>query len=261
MPPRPLLLAALALAPLLTGLAGCGGTTRDPQMAMLVALSDRPADQRRAALTRVARSPDRGRVWARDGYRSIALLDADPSTRCVALRALGELDTPDIVDVAWRILNHTRTDAGRVRMPDEQVRWEATRGLADRLAGGRVPEDWHDRVRTTLLDRLRLDSARQVRLEAARGLGGCAGDRDVVLALIAALDDRDFAVAYECEEALVRLTGYTQGASSSAWQAWLAEHEGDLFARAGQMPHERQARQRNPWEKARRDTRRFFGLE
>lgn len=230
---------------------------RTPQQYMLVAVSDEDPDVRRDAAARVAASRQVDRDWAVKGFLALALLESDPQTRCVAVRALARSGDPRAVDGLLRILNWEREPPREVRPPDALCRWDATAGLAAMLAAGHVPPERRAEVEQTLISRLRRDEDRHVRIAAARGLGYCPS-RPAVEALIAGLRDPEFAVAFECEGALVRLTGQTHEGDAWAWREWVEAHRDDLFAGAGQVPPSRQPPYRNDLEKWAYRTREFF---
>ncbi len=226
---------------------------KTPQQYMLVAVSSEDPDLRRDAVARISKSKDYDREWAIKGFVAIALLDSDPQTRCVAMRALARTGDPRATETALKILNYRDYPPQEVWPPVALVRWDATVALADLSAAGKVPEEQRERVHKTLLERLRLDADRHARIAAARGLAYYPADQ-TVRALIEGLRDEDFAVAHQCEESLVRLTGRTHDADSAAWEQWLAENQDDVFAHSGEIPESRRPPYRNRWEKAAYDT-------
>jgi hypothetical protein len=263
--------AALSLAGLLT--AGCSDASADakldagfrrlftpqrtPQQYMLIAVSSEDADARRDAVTQIARSKQSKAEWAIKGFVAIALLESDPQARCVAIRALARTGDPRAVETVLRILNHREYPPQEVWPPDALCRWDATEVLASLSAAGAVPEDQREKVRKTLLDRLRSDTDRHARIAAARGLGCCATE-EVLKGLIDGLRDEDFAVVHECEGSLVRLTGETHDCNALAWEDWLEVNRETAFARAGQVPASRRPAYGNRWEKAAYDTHELF---
>jgi hypothetical protein len=167
-------------------LVGCNSSGRDFKLIssgrddMAIAVSDQPADVRREAATRVAESRSHDEPWAREGFTSLALLDEDTQTRCVAMRALGDSKDPNATLTLVRVLQRaTKPDDG-VREPSSGTRWDAAKVLADRLAEGKVVERDLPLVVAVLGERLRNDLSKHVRGEAARGLGGCVGQQSGV---------------------------------------------------------------------------------
>ena len=231
---------------------------RTPQQQMLIAVSSSDADLRRNALVRVAESKQYDAVWAVKGMTAIATLESDPHTRCVAIRGLARSGGAGVCATMLKILNHEQHPPEEIRPPDRLTSWEATVALADLSAGGDVPDDHAEAVRTTLIQRLRTDSERHTRIAAARGLGYYPAD-ETVKALIEGLRDTDFATVRGCEDSLIRLTGHTGNCIPYEWEVWYKEHSDDLFANAGAVLESRRLPYDNKWEKAVYEAKRFFG--
>lgn len=226
---------------------------RTPQQYMLVAVSSEDPDLRRDAVARISKSKHYDREWAIKGFVAIALLESEPQTRCVAIRALARTGDPRATETALKILNYERYPPQEVWPPVAVVRWDATQALAELSARGEVPEGSREDVFRTLLDRLRNDSDRHARIVAARGLAHYPDER-TVSALIEGLRDADFAVIHQCEESLVKLTGRTHDGDALAWEDWLEANGESVFAHAGEIPESRRPPYRNRWEKAAYDT-------
>lgn len=256
-------------------LAGCGGDNvsfstrldtgfkqlftgkRTASQNLVTAVSSPDPDVRRDAVAEISKSEDYDREWAIKGFVAIALLESDQQTRCVAIRALARTGDPRAVETALTILNVDDYKPEEVWPPTPLVRWDACVALADLSASGQVPPEQSERVRETLLKRLRLGTDRHARIAAARGLGEYQAE-SVVEALIDGLRDSDFAVAHQCENSLVRLTGYTHNTDAYAWQQWLESHRGDLFAHAGEVPESRQLPYDGRWGKFAYETKDLF---
>ncbi len=224
---------------------------------MLVAVASEDPDVRRDAVAQIAKSKQSKAEWAIKGFIAIALLESDAQARCVAIRALARTSDPRAVETMLKILHHREYPPQEVWPPDALCRWDATEVLANLSAAGAVPQEQRDRVRQTLLERLRSDSDRHARIAAARGLGYYA-DEEVLQGLIDGLRDEDFAVVHECEASLIRLTGETHDGNALAWSDWLEVNRGQAFARAGQVPVSRRAPYDDRWGKAAYDTRELF---
>ncbi|MFH1747946.1 MAG: HEAT repeat domain-containing protein [Planctomycetota bacterium] len=229
---------------------------RSPSQNMVAAFAAEDPDVRRAALAKVAQSKDYDRDWAIKGYVAIALLDDNEQARCVALRALARTGDARASETALKLLDYQNHPPAEIRPPGALTRWDAAEALARLSAAEQVPPEPRQQVREILGDRLRADVNRHVRIAAARGLGYYP-EAETVPALIAGLNDEDFAVAHQCEESLVRLTGYTHNCNALEWENWLTEHESDLFARAGQIPESRRLPYHNRLEKVGYDFKQF----
>lgn len=221
---------------------------RSPQQDILLAVSADDPDIRRESAARVSASKKFDAEWAIKSYVAIATLESDPQTRCVAIRALARTGDPRATETCLKILNYEKLPPQQIWPPVALVRWDATESLARLSENGQVPEEYRSQVHQSLLDRLRSDTDRHVRIAAAHGLGFYPTEESVV-ALIRTLGDRDFAVVHECETALVRLTGHTHNADAAAWETWLEENRTALFAHAGSIPDSRRAPYENGWQK------------
>jgi len=229
---------------------------RTPQQYMLVAVSDNDPDLRRKAVAKVAESDQSDQEWAIKGYIAIALVEDDPQTRCGAIRGLAQTGDPRATETMLKLLEYEKYPT-QVQPTDTLSRWDATAALADLSARDQVPEDQRSEVRRVLLDRLRNDTDRHVRIAAARGLGYYAYE-ECVGARISGLRDRDFAVAHECESALVRLTGRTHDCDALAWSEWFEANRDNLFAAAGEVPETRRPKYTSRLGKFAYDTKQFF---
>lgn len=211
---------------------------RPPRECMLVATSESDADTRREALVRVARSDQYAEPWAVDGYVAIALLELDPQTRCVAIRALARIGDERCAETLLRVLNFAAEDAQAVRPPVDVCRADAAEGVARLLEAGKLNDGQRARAAAILRPLVTTDSYAPVRRAAARALGFIP-EEESVRALIAGLRDTEFTVVYASEDALARLTGVTQRTNVAEWEAWFAANRDNPFAGAGQIPPER----------------------
>lgn len=227
---------------------------KTPQQYMLIAVSSEDPDARRDAVTRIAQSKLYTKEWAIKGFVAIALLESEAQTRCVAMRALARTGDPRATETALKILNNRDYPPQDVWPPVAIVRWDAAVALADLSANNQVPEELRPQVLKTLLAELRHDTERHARIAGARGLAYYPED-ETVTTLIDGLHDEDFAVAHQCEESLVKLTGYTHNSDVTAWQEWLETNREDMFAHAGEVPESRQPPYHNGVEKMMYDTR------
>jgi HEAT repeat protein len=221
---------------------------KTPQQYMLVAVSSEDPDARREAVAQISASKLYDREWAIKGFIAIALLESEPQTRCVAIRALARTGDPRATETALKVINYRDYPPEEVWPPVGLCRWDATAALADLSASHKIPEEYTEQVYKTLLDRLRNDDERHARIAAARGLAYYPRE-ETVQALIEGLRNEDFAVAHQCEESLVQLTGQTHDANVLAWEEWLAANRDDVFAHRGEIPASRRPPYRNAWEK------------
>ncbi len=226
---------------------------KTPQQYMLVAVSSEDPDARRDAVAQISRSKQYDREWAIKGFVAIALLESEPQTRCVAIRALARTGDRRATETALKILNYRDYPPQEVWPPVALCRWDALVALADLSAAGKIPEEYREPVYKALLDRLRNDDDRHARIAAARGLAYYPQE-ETVKALIEGLRDEDFAVAHQCEDSLVHLTGQTHEANVLAWEEWLAANPEGVFAHAGEVPESRRPPYRNGLEKGWYDT-------
>lgn len=216
---------------------------RPPRECMLVATSESDADTRREALVRVVRSDQYAESWAVDGFVAIALLEIDPQTRCVAIRALARIGDERCADTLLRILNFAAEDPHTVRPPADVCRADAAEGVARLLEAGKMNDKQRALAGTILRPLVTTDSSAAVRRAAARSLGFIR-DPESIRTLITGLRDTEFTVVYACEEALVRLAGVTHRTNVADWEAWFDANHENPFANAGRIPDER----RNPYD-------------
>ncbi len=226
---------------------------KTPQQYMLIAVSSDDADARRDAVVQISASKKLNQEWSIKGLVAIALLESEPQTRCVAIRALARTGDPRATEAALKIINHRDYPPQEVWPPVAICRGDATLALARLSENRQVPEEYLEQVYNTLLERLKRDDDRHTRIAAARGLG-CYQHADAVRALVDGLRDEDFAVAHECENSLVRLTGVTHNADVTGWEPWVAEHPDDFFVHAGEVPESRRPPYKNNVEKGWYDT-------
>jgi hypothetical protein len=200
---------------------------RTPQESALAALKSGDADFRYKTLVELAKSKAFRDDWAVKAMSVVVRTDPSPSVRALAVHNFGRIGDKrvlaDLVDA--------------MDDPETTVRIEASWSLSqfDVPACGA-----DDKIilgaRKVLLQGLATDSSLDVRINCAKGLGTFK-HRDVLMALVAALRDTDFAVRYESEFSLVRLTGTTFRGNAARWIAWLQDNK-DPFKNAGQTPPE-----------------------
>jgi hypothetical protein len=136
--------------------------------------------------------------------------DPDPTVRAASIAALGTHGTTSDVPAITRYL---RSDRNKI------VRWEAAKALQ---------KIHDDQAIAALLSAGREDEDKDVRMAAINALGQYP-QRRVFDGLVGALDDPDFGVAREAEQALRTLTGKDFGDRPGPWWQW-AEASEQIFA-------------------------------
>lgn len=194
---------------------------RTPQQRAIEALQAENPDERRKSLRAVVKNDKAGDEWAVKIFSSVAENDPDPQVRCMAIKGLRRSADERAVEPLLRVLNH-KDFPRKVRPPSDDVRWDATEVLAYISKLRNVPQEHIDWARRTLIRLVTEDPSRNVRICAARGLGSYR-HADALTALVRTLEDRDFAVQYEAENSLERLTGRRHNYDADVWRAWLAK--------------------------------------
>lgn len=181
-----------------------------PEEAARWAVDPFNADNRARGTLLLANAPWGGEdVYVRL-YRE-QIKDADPLVKAVAVRALAMHGSPEDVP----------TIAGLMSQSEKYLRWECARAL-QRLHNPVAIKPLTERLNT------KNEQEASVREAAASALGQYA-DRAAFDALVAALDDRDLAVASAARRSLSTLTGRDLGEDVRPWVAYSKE-SGDLFA-------------------------------
>lgn len=211
---------------------------------LVQALDASHPDDRRKAIDAVA---DSRFVSSDSNIRTTALVvksDVNFSVRQAAARSLGACGRSEGIEALLEALD-TPASPVLARPADASFRRSCLCGLERLASGGVTPEDT-TRLVSQVSTLLAKDANRDVRISAARLLGYFKTS-DSLTALVDALQQTDFAVTYEAEQSLVKLTGRTHRRDAKAWRAWLAEST-DPFAGAGQKPAELAgAEARRPW--------------
>ncbi len=208
--------------------------------------SPRPDDRRRGVVG-LADGPDATSDWAVKVFDTIARTDRDPMVRCAALRALSKSISSQRLPTALKLLKSADGDYEDVRQSPPPVRWAAARLLLILVQGSSFGEDQRGQITGALIERLPAESDRRVRLTMIETLGYFP-ERRVLVALVDALEDEDFAIQHAAELALAGLTGVTHDHYAAAWRKWLDETP-EPFARAGEIPPELRERRSKPmWD-------------
>lgn len=190
------------------------------------AQSDPQPDARRQAVIRIARSSHLTDEAVVESLANVARSDRSETVRVAAVVALGQANTVESCAYCAALL--PRDDVALDRFPPEAVRGEALAALERCAAGGLLSAKLADHVAQVAVRLLQMDLARGPRLAAARVLAYFPR-REVLDALIAALEQRDFAVCHAAEQSLQRLTGRSFDHNPQAWREFVAATD-DPFA-------------------------------
>lgn len=203
-----------------------------------MALEAENADDRRKGVIGLARSGDGRTDWAMKVYDTIARTDVNAATRCAAVHALAPASGAEQTPTLVKLLSSATQKYDDVRPAPGAVRWEAAKALHSVTARGAYSPEQRGEIVQTLLDAASGDKDRNVRLSAIDALGQFP-EPSVPPALVALLEEDDYALRHAAEVSLIALTGHTHDHSAEAWRAWLAQTP-DPFAEAGRTPPELQ---------------------
>lgn len=206
---RPASIATLAL--LLPTLSGCqqirrvndyfrGNTPGRDARLMEDAAS---ADNRRVGINELVENDFARNEPYTTRYRQIFLGDPDPLVRASALRALNLSRDVEAADLYVKALAD----------PDVQVRLEGAKALAN------MPTP--DAMDPLLKVLSAPDEDQDVRIAAANALKHYPR-RDVARALVAALDQRTFGVAWQARRSLRQITGVDYAFDDAAWLEYIS---------------------------------------
>ena len=220
---------------------------RSPQQAAVVALKGDNPDERYQALCEIAKSKSYKDEWAVTTLTVIARTDPNASVRALAMRTLGRVGDERVVAPLSEGLND----------PNPKVRAEAAYALSRiDFAHIKVDRKIIAKVEHNLKSVLTSDESVDVRINAAEALGQFK-DKSVLFALISALKDKDFAVRFQAEKSLVKLTGRTFYGNPARWLEWL-EKTKNPFKDAGTIPPELIKPKLNPWQRMRERMYQFY---
>jgi hypothetical protein len=220
---------------------------RTPQESALYAMKSSDADLRYKTLVELAKSKALRDDWAVKAIKVVVTTDPSSSVRALAAHNLGRIADQRVLATLIEALGDS----------DERVRQEAAWGLTQfDIAACGADAKTVAAAHRALLQVIASDTNVDVRINAARALGQFR-DRETVLTLIAALKDTDFAVRYEAEFSLVRMTGVTFQGNAGKWLAWLDKTK-EPFANAGEIPPELEQPKPGPFQKMKDDLYRFY---
>jgi len=186
-----------------------------------LALDAQNADHRREAIVRIAESRYADSEDAFNTLDTVARTDPVVQNRCIAVRAFAEYSDDRPVSTLLKIWQ-AGPGSQEALPPDDDIRWESALALQTLERKGVLEGSQRDMVRDLFIEMLTTGPTRNVRIVAAEALGSFQ-DRKVLHPLIAAVRNRDFAIADRAERALVELTGTTHNYDANAWEKWLAD--------------------------------------
>ena len=183
--------------------------TSVPQELALYAMKSSDADLRYKTLVELAKSKAMKDDWAVKAMIVVVTTDPSPSVRALGAHNLGRVGDKRVLAALVEALEDL----------DERVRQEAAWGLTQfNITDCGAEPKFIQAALKGLLQALSADSAVDARINSARARAQFK-NHEVLLALIAALKDIDFAVRYEAELALVHLTGITFEGNAGKWLA------------------------------------------
>lgn len=218
-------LAMLLLTLTATILTGCGDTEKgggdfndiipklmekangpNPEATATELFDTTTPDARRYAIEQLSR-----KKWGLQGvylkaYRVLAT-DPDDMVRSQAVAACGKSKDPSVADI---VIAGTRDKAAVVRIA-------ATQALVDWKLPASVD---------SLMDRLKIDTVSQVRVNCAKALTGYPSAK-VYRALIDALDDQDVAVVHFAWNSLKYTSNLDMPKDSKVWLTWYDQKFGN----------------------------------
>jgi HEAT repeat protein len=231
------LLTAAWISPFGCSSSGGGSwskNSKSSQSYLDMALEAPRADQRRKGVLELADSSDGQSDWAKKVYDTVARTDRDTMVRTAAVRAMSPGAGAAQVPTLLKLLASATQRFPDCRSAPPALRWEAAKLLLQIVRDQTYHEPQRPEIVEALLDRLRRDSDRNVRLTTIETLAYFA-ESPIPAALVDAMEDDDFAIQHAAEESLIALTGHTHNHDPKAWRKWLAE-SGDPFKDSGRMP-------------------------
>lgn len=233
---RRAILPAMGILILLPGLGVSGCGTRAAQSSRLwshgeawtnrrlaEALEAENADLRRHALLSLVGG---NAIEAPQAFRALDLIartDSSSSVRQAAVAVFESYRDDRPVETLLKLL-HCADHPESVRPIDDPLAWRTIETLATLADRGLFSDEQRTAVEQALVHVLRNSTDHHVRLSSVRTLSRFDSGR-VIGALVDAVGSRDFGVAYEARQALVRLTGTDEGLDPEAWLDRLGRSE------------------------------------
>lgn len=225
---RRAILPAMGILILLPGLGMSGCGTRGAQSSrpwghgeawtnrkLAEALEAKNADRRRQALLSLVGTKS---IEAPQAFRALDLIartDSSSSVRQAAVAVLESYQDDRPVETLLKLLN-CADHPESVRPIDHPLARRTIETLAALADRGLIADEQRAAVEDALVHVLRNSADHHARLSSVRALARFDSGR-VIDALVDAVGSRDFGVAYEARQALVRLTGTDGGLDPEVW--------------------------------------------
>jgi hypothetical protein len=190
-------------------------TTPTEASQMLFDLAD--PDRRRRGVSLLSAAPFGGEGPYLRAYR-LLIDDPDATVRAAAAKAIGLHGEVQDAELLVR----------RIGDESQIVRWECAKAL-QKIHNPIAVRPLIERMMARQRDGQFIEQDPDVRMATARALGQYA-QPEVFNALVAALDDPEYAVVHAAERSLTLLTGQDLGPDGRDWLAWAEEHRDGLFA-------------------------------
>ncbi len=188
------------------------------------------SDERRRAVTELARPKLMRLPSTVAALCNVARTDESESVRCAAVRALRSQPDAQTSETLLLLLGAGSGETG-ARLPGDQLRFEAIEALGHYSEKGALNRGQTQSLQEAAIRLLASDPSRDVRLASARLLGSFP-TRRTLDALVAALGQTDYGVVFEAERSLTRLTGKSHNHEAAQWKTWLAQTDEPLARRA-----------------------------
>ncbi|MCG3136259.1 MAG: hypothetical protein HJJLKODD_00085 [Phycisphaerae bacterium] len=200
-------------------------------------------DDRRRAINALSEDGELSDPTVMKAISLIVRTDQSAMVRRTAARALGQSKSIEAGEILLLVLA-PREGQPVVFPTSGAIRRSCLEGLQQLVIDGVDPASWPELIKVANIY-LSEDATREVRIAAAQLLGSIT-QPETLEALIAGLEQPDFAVVHSCENSLIRLTGVTHHHQPQEWREWLAQSE-NPFAHAGETPADLPKPKRSGW--------------
>lgn len=220
-------------------------STKSSQTYVNMALDSESPDERREGVNGLANSKDANAEWAVKVYDTIARTDKNTSVRSAAVQALGAAGQPQTLPTIIKLMKSPPETYPDVKPAPSSLRWDAAKVLNTWVGGHVCSKEQDQEILALLLDRVRKEPDRNVRLVYIEILS-LYPERPVPETLIDLLSDDDFAIVRASEKSLIALTGTTHHQNAQQWRDWLAQTQ-NPFAHAGEIPEGAEPKSKSNW--------------